>query len=836
MLWTLLFAAANGPAGQGGSSAAGSAAAEAARAVFEWGRIQEPADWVLPLAGMALVTAFVVYMYRKDAVELHPALAMLLTALRVLAFAGLLGIYLQPQWRVEQDQVITSRAALLVDTSLSMSLIDHDASGVPAEPSRAEQVAAVLAASPLLADLRQQHDVIVARFDEELLRLGTWRKLPPGGERSTDGAAGAAPSAAAPDDEPSIAWDQALAPTGRETRLGPALQRLLDEERHQPLAGIVVFTDGQHNAGLDPLAAAQQAARNGIPIYTVGLGSDRPPANVRVSDLAAPARAYPGDQYAVTVFIQAQGMAGRTVTVELLSRPAAAPAAEEQLESSQQVLLGGDGEVLPVRFELVPSQSGRRTLAARVAAPIEDRNPTDDRQEADVEIVDRQTRVLLFAGAASREYQFLRNLLRRDKDVLVDVLLQTGSQGISQDAHRVLEDFPSSREELFAYDCLVAFDPDWRELDPGQIQLLESWVGDQAGGLIVIAGPVCMDAWVQLSPRQRPDLARLRALYPVEFHQRFALLDDARYGSREPWPLEWTREGLEAEFLWLAESLPASQAVWETFPGIYGYYSVRGPKPGATVFARVSDPASGGEKAVYMAGHFYGAGRVFYLGSGEMWRLRSLADAHFERLYTRLIRYVSQGRLLRGSSRGVLLVEQDRYLLGSTVEVRAQLTNPRLEPLTAEAVELEVLAPDGTLQRTRLEADPSRAGAYRGSFHVRLEGTYRLELPVPDSDGERLARRIQVRLPDLERESVQCNHALLRELAVRTGGAYYLSPQQAVKGDEGMPPLAAQLRDRSRTITLSAPPVPLWDNIYVLAAICGLLSLEWLLRRLVRLA
>ena len=35
-----------------------------------------------------------------------------------------------------------------------------------------------------------------------------------------------------------------------------------------------------------------------------------------------------------------------------------------------------------------------------------------------------------------------------------------------------------------------------------------------------------------------------------------------------------------------------------------------------------------------------------------------LDDAHFERLYTKLIRFVSQGRLLRGSKQGVLIVER----------------------------------------------------------------------------------------------------------------------------------------------------------------------------------
>ena len=143
---------------------------------------------------------------------------------------------------------------------------------------------------------------------------------------------------------------------------------------------------------------------------------------------------------------------------------------------------------------------------------------------------------------------------------------------------------------------------------------------------------------------------------------------------------------------------------------------MRGPKPGATVYARFSDPAGGqgGQQPVYLAGQFYGSGSVFYLGSGEMWRLRAVDDTYFDQFYTKLIRHVSQGRLLRGSTRGVLLVGQDHYMLGNTVEVRAQLTNARLEPLDVPSVNLQVIQPDGAVATVALRPDPSRAGAYLG--------------------------------------------------------------------------------------------------------------------------
>ena len=130
---------------------------------------------------------------------------------------------------------------------------------------------------------------------------------------------------------------------------------------------------------------------------------------------------------------------------------------------------------------------------------------------------------------------------------------------------------------------------------------------------------------------------------------------------------------------------------------MYGYYRVRGPKLGATVYALYSDPeaAVGDQKPVYFAGQFYGSGRVFYMGSGEMWRLRAMSDRYFDTFYTKLIRHVSQGRLLRGSQLGNLMVERDRYVVGNTVVVRAQLINSQHQPLDMPKVPLQVIQRDG---------------------------------------------------------------------------------------------------------------------------------------------
>ncbi|MHC4176490.1 MAG: VWA domain-containing protein [Planctomycetota bacterium] len=871
------------------------------RTTFEWGRIQDPVDWILPIVVFLVIGVFVWAMYRRDAVELHPLLAWLLVALRTAAFLGLLIYYLQPQWRTEHEVVHNSRALLLVDTSLSMGLTDAEPPAAEDAKSRAGQVASALTETDLLDQLRKTHDVLVFRFNETLDRdRVVFDKLLP---RSSTDKSGQLPGDAPDVEDPTatddpettadgpVDWSKFLAPGGAETQLGTALSQLINDQSGAPLSGIVVFTDGGQNAGIAPEAAIELARKAKIPILTVGVGSDRKQTNVRVSDLVAPARAYRDDDYLVTSYIQAQGMAGQVVEVQLLSRESGDGSepgpGSGQIESRHQVTLGGDGEMVPVKFELTPEETGRRTLCFRIQAASlkelpRDRNPADNQREAEIEIVDHKNRVLIIAGGPTREYRFLRTLLYRDRSTVLDVLLQTAQPGISQEADNVLDDFPITRKEMFEYDCVVAFDPDWQALSVEQIELLESWVAEKGGGLIAVAGPVftgtTIGGWVE-----DKNMASIRALYPVEFH-RVSMLHDGMETADEPWPLEFTREGLEAEFLWLEDTAGAGREVWAGFSGVFSHCPVKGPKPGATVLARFSDPRTGssGQLPVFFAGQFYGSGRVFYVGSGEMWRLRRLDPVYFERFYTKLIRHVSQGRLLRQSSRGVLLAGRERYLVGNTVEVRAQLTNARLEPLEAPNVPLQVIHPDKSVQTVMLDPDPNRLGTYAGRFPVLEEGPYQLDLAIPESEDEHLTRRIHVDVPDLERENPQRNNRLLSWIAERTTysdkdgnieipSEYYVGLGELLQPPPPKRALAELLRDRTRTIMLPAPPGKLtlrwllekitphrileqdWFQEFTgrtwarrllsqtvfwvpLLVLSGLLCLEWLIRRLARLA
>ncbi len=644
-----------------GTAAANGNNATAEHVVYEISRLRSFDDERLPIALIAAaaiaLVAIVWQFYRRDAVELTRGTRWGVMFLRCLALAGLFVFFLGIERRTTREIIHNSQVAVLVDVSQSMGLSENENSS-DSKASRIESVVDALSHSPLIADLRKTHDVNIARFDQEVEPIVSLPKSQEEGQGSR--VEGRGPDATAlPSKIPpaldsrlsaldSIDWFAELQARGTQTRLGQALADDLRLYRDAPLAGVIVVTDGAQNAGIEPGAAVEVAHQSKVPLFTVGVGSAASQRNVAIRDLIVPTRAFPNDTLNITGYLQANGYAGQSVNVELTRRRTQDPAGGGTPIDTQRVALGQDGEMVPVSFDTEPGEPGTFVFQLRVKAPPEDSNPRDNAREAEIEIVDRKTHVLLFASGPMRDYQFLRNQLHRDPTMITDVFLQTTQPGISQDANKILDHFPSTAEELYQYDCIVAFDPDWTKLDAAQVELVEKWVSEEAGGLIAVAGPIETPKWIRSTEH-----AKLRDLYPVVFQNRLTLLDDGQTGGDTPWPLAFERAGHEAKFLWIAKNAEESEAAWDSFPGVYGFFAVKGEKPGATVYARFSNPETGAanQRPVYMAGQFYGAGQVFYLGGGEMWRLRRIDPAYFEVLYTKLIRHVSQGRILRGSAR-----------------------------------------------------------------------------------------------------------------------------------------------------------------------------------------
>jgi hypothetical protein len=471
------------------------------RVFYQWMRIEQMDQWLhwfLFACCLAGIVSYIVYWYRKDWTELPKGIGWTLLLLRLLAIAGILIFFLDLQKRTEQKVTRASKLAVLVDTSLSMTMpqLDDDADPTMSSVGSQSRIASVqetFATSRLLGQLQKNHDVNVLRFDQsarpsvvasfvkprelaggldaESSRASLWRLLSMVAWAGTVTIAigsvlmlasllsrvygdtraiwpyvlmaaviaiitgfvmiatavlradslpwkslwgASAPSAVGADSPESIksqqpntaiafepnavAWDTQIAATGSESRVGDAINSLLEQERGSPLAGIVVITDGRSNAGLDPLTTISEATLQGVPIHTVGMGTARNPLNVRVVDVEAPKRVFPGDRFRMTALVQASGLQGKSITLQLRRRPGGQKNTGMAIEEERTITLEADDSISNVVFEILPREIGSWIYEVKALPPQQDSNAQDNTLESEVRVVEPKSTVLIIAG------------------------------------------------------------------------------------------------------------------------------------------------------------------------------------------------------------------------------------------------------------------------------------------------------------------------------------------------------------------------------------------------------------------------------------------------------
>eukprot|EP00913_Durusdinium_trenchii_P023376 g21954.t1 len=798
-------------------------------------------DWAL-VAGIVVAVVLAIVMYVYDARRLSPIAMLWMMFLRLCVFAGLAMIFLNPHDRTVKSDVSHSQVVVLIDRSMSMNLKEHSRANGNAPDSAAskrkrfEAVGALLADSPMIEQLRRNHDVSIYTFNSRLegdarrfTQVSTgdvgaakkeddtpenekpptdWKQyLDP--HRQSDFAAApkaddAEPDAAKPQDDKAAQAKNDPKGLGspNETRLGEVLRELMREKMGKTLSAVVVITDGQSNIGLDPVVAHAFARANKVRLFTVGVGGLERPVNARLMSVRSPTDVNKDNPYDITAVIQGTGMKDRAVNVQLFVKPENAPDTEltevQNASTEKSVVLGGDNETSELTFNIDPKETGSFEYVVKItpAVAVEEFRTEDNELRRRVNVVERNLGVLLVAGGPMREYRFARNMLFRHQGINVDVWLQSADPGkinqISQDCDDLLTEFPKNfptrpivdsgdaepdPKRAVQYDVVVAFDPDWthRGFHADSISKLEDWVSKNSGGLIAVAGDVNTPelAAAANNPLVKPVLS----MYPVTLSQLVDFDNDLNQ-KPQAWKIQPTEEGRTVKFLQLGETEAESEEVWKEFEGFYRCYPTTGRKAGATVYSYFSDPTLNiGDfgAPILLASQFYGVGRVLYLGSAEMWRLRSIDEDYFDRFWVKIVWEAGLGRMNRKSAYGTVMLEREVYYLGQSVRVLAHLQDIKNQPVRVPSVKMELIDPNGKFvapvpKLLPLEDQP---GYYSGYFQAAVKGTYRLKVENPAVEQEPgIPATVVVKLSDRETLDPRQDAKLLTDLARDTGGRY----------------------------------------------------------------
>jgi hypothetical protein len=136
--------------------------------------------------------------------------------------------------------------------------------------------------------------------------------------------------------------------------------------------------------------------------------------------------------------------------------------------------------------------------------------------------------------------------------------------------------------------------------------------------------------------------------------------------------------------------------------------------------------------------------------------------------------------------------------------------------------------------------DEARDGTYVEQFVALQEGDYRVELQHPTAGDQLLIREVRAKIPAAETESPERNDLVLRDIADKTGGDYFVGIESALGRDgTGRAPLPNLIKPQDQVTILPGTPDRTFERLlagWLIGLICGVLCLEWLLRRLSKLA
>ena len=595
---------------------------------------------------------------------------------------------------------------------------------------------------------------------------------------------------------------------GGQTRLGQGVRKILDDLRGAPPSAIILFTDGINTDGETLSEAATYAKRKGVPLFTVGLGSEQPVRDIELSDLLVDEVAFVNDILTFEFKVTASGYQGRQLEVLLRDKP------DGEVVAKKTIAAGPDGQPQKIRLPYRPTQVGDFEYVVEIIPLADEANPDNNRLRRQVSVRKERVRVLLVQAYPSYEFRFLKHVLERDPNSIeVHTVLQDADVEYSDIDKSALRVFPVRREDLFSYDVIIFGDVNLSYLSAAAQNNLVDFVKEKGGGVVLVAGPKYNPVTYRDSP--------LAALFPIDFDGVKPISPAIDKG----YVVVPTELGLASPQMQLGDTPVETAKIWPKLPELYGFCEAPRVKPGAHVLAEhptlVGD---NGQKLPVIVMHYVGAGKVVFHATDDTYRWRfRVGDVFFARYWLQTIRYLSRSKLLGKDRSAELVVDRREYQRGESVQLRVRFVDERQAPQQDDGVSVVIEQQGNKTHRVTLHRNATNRGVFEGVFSQPTEGSFHAWLASPTLPGAAPAADFIVIAPPGESERLQMDAAELRKAAEETKGRYYTvaTARNLVRDlPEGRPIPIDTL-----------PPLPLWNRWQVLLIFLSLLVTEWVLRK-----
>jgi uncharacterized membrane protein len=681
--------------------------------------------------------------------------------LRLLVLLAFIVILLQPQRKRDEVTILKPQLAVLVDTSESMTdPVDEK------QKRRFEQVAEWMK-SPALEKARNDFDVRLFTFDREI-------------------------------QEQRDAKD--LKFTGSVTNLGSALSQVQERFRGQPLAAILLLTDGLDTTG------AAKSAQLSVPVFTFEL--EKPftqkerPKRVSIASSDYPPRMFVGADGEVRIGVQGSGMSGKTISVELWR--------EGKKQGETTVSFNEDDQTRQATFPISNTKAGSVQYEIRVPDSAADKDAKA--YPFVINVLEPGNRVLYVQNSLGFDFKFLRKAIVTDRNLLLSSFVKWGdgrlvaldSRGLAQ----AKLDF--TEKALANQSVMILGDVPPESLRLEHMKAIREFV-DKGGGLVLLGGANALgSAAFAASP--------LGEICPIKTPAEY------REGN---FKVEITETGLHHPVFG-----PLFAQV-KDFPSLLTVNVSETASPTAEVLMEV---IVGGKPHPLVVANRFGGGRVIAIATDTIWRWRLAAKgwsaerSPYDTFWSQLTDWlIPKEQNKQGSNAIELFTERSNYQLGEKPELRAIVRMQDSQGKPPASVPVEVRTPDekvfnytmsaATLQTQggksvpgyRTEVEPNVAGVFKAQAKLTVGAT-----PL---EGE---TRFVVTKPVTELTGKPIDRELLKRIADANRGKFY----EIEKWNDWPKELHVEETHFSR-VQLS----DLWNSPALLGFLMALLCIEWIARK-----
>ncbi|QEG41438.1 hypothetical protein [Roseimaritima ulvae] len=780
-------------------------------------------DWLWPaIAILTVALLIVIYGYRHR--RLPVWIKIVNVTLKMVAIAALAFCLLQPMRQGQRPRPQANLLPILVDDSESMLV------GFPDRPAAADALSGLLSS---------EQDWRVRMAQDFAIRPYAFA----GNLRSVDDLS-------------------ALPYTGTASALGASLETLTTRFRNRPMAGVLLFSDGNVTQRED-LRRDWRAL--GVPIYPVVL--TRPPVqDLRIGSATVSQSDFEAAPVTVDVRLAANQLEGQKSIVEIID-------AEGQRVDQQTVDAPANGKTADLRFRFRPERSGVQffTIAAYLQSEYESFAEGTTATEATLEnnwhviTVDRPKgpfRILYVAGRPNWEFKFMRRSLAEDAEIELTGLLRIAKRqpkfsfrdsrvpptnplfaGLGKEEEEAAEEhdepvilrlgvdeaedlktgFPSEPEELFAYDAVILDDIEADFFSTDQQLLLRRFVSVRGGGVMMLGGH---ETFSEGGYDQTP----IGEMLPVYLHSTRTQTSEATTESNFHFDL--TREGMLQPWLRLrANQNEERQRLRQAVP-LRVLNRASDAKPGAEVLATVTDTQDPDAVFPAVVTQRFGNGRASAVLVGDLWRwvMRPVADGTSSgdteasgdpaQAWRQWVRW-----LISDVPQRIDVNVRDADVGSGAQTIEVMVRDEVFLPLDNASVELTVTDPEGEEVTLNAAQDKQQAGLYRVNYWSPLSGGFLVRANVRREDGSPVGEVEAGWSADrkaAEFQQLQINQDLLQTLADETGGR--LLSQSELNS------FAKQLSSQKMPV-METWTYPVWHRPWMLLLAVACLCTEWGLRR-----